>query len=338
MNPVQQTATAVCQRAVPVSRDANGQSTLAPPAGRPGDLSTALTPDEILAHPALGTWVRGQAQALLLIHQASPRTSSPFATQQRWLMAQAALAQFFRNEAAESGSGLLPERFLDLVEHHQLASRNTAAAFVQEMLKYGIVGHVAASAGRRHRPVEPSPMTLAVLQHWLVVHLATLDGLDGGTRVETFRARPSALGVMQPLIADGLLASGEVRKPDRTFSLFTWVNDGGIVMDRLIAGCLPEANGLARVPTDIASITSLAQGLNLSRSQLSRKFAAAEAMGSLGWSGPRGKSELWVSADFRREYHAAQAVKLAIIGAAFEASVASTQSGHDIVTAMSASA
>jgi hypothetical protein len=42
-------------------------------------------------------------------------------------------------------------------------------------------------------------------------------------------------------------------------------------------------------------------------------------MGSLGWSGPRGKSPLWVSADFRREYHAAQAVKLAIIDAAFEA-------------------
>ena len=42
-------------------------------------------------------------------------------------------------------------------------------------------------------------------------------------------------------------------------------------------------------------------------------------MGSLGWSGPRGKSPLWVSSDFCREYHAAQAVKLAIIDAAFEA-------------------
>jgi len=206
------------------------------------------------------------------------------------------------------------------------------------MLKYGIVRYVAASEGRRHRPVEPSPMTLAVLRHWLVVHLATLDRLDGGARVNTLRARPSALELMQPLVADGLLASREVRQPDRTFSLFTWVNDGGIVMDRLIAGCLPEACGLARVPTDITSITGLAQGLNLSRSQLSRKFAAAEAIGSLGWCGPRGKSPLWVSAGFRREYHTAQAVKLAIIDAAFEASVTPTQRGDEMVGAMSESA
>jgi AraC-like DNA-binding protein len=69
----------------------------------------------------------------------------------------------------------------------------------------------------------------------------------------------------------------------------------------------------------VTSVSGLAQRLNLSRTQLGRKFAEAEAMGSLGWSGPRGKSQLWVSADFQREYHAAQAVKLAIIDAAFEA-------------------
>jgi hypothetical protein len=63
----------------------------------------------------------------------------------------------------------------------------------------------------------------------------------------------------------------------------------------------------------------LAQHLKLSRTQLGRKFAEAEAMGSLGWSGARGKSPLWVSADFRRQYLSAQAVKLAIIDAAFEA-------------------
>ena len=29
-------------------------------------------------------------------------------------------------------------------------------------------------------PLEPSPMTMAALLHWHMVHLATLDGLDGG--------------------------------------------------------------------------------------------------------------------------------------------------------------
>ena len=281
----------------------------------------AMTADDILAHPALAPCVRGQAQSLLLIQEASPRIASLFATQQRWLMSHAALAQYFRNEASDAGAGVLAERFLELVERHELASRNTASAFLKEMLKYDMIRFVAGSEGRRHRPIEPAPAVLMALFHWLALHLATLDGLDGGARAASFRARPALLGAIQPLIADGLIGSGDVRKPERTFSLFTWVDEGGIVMDRLIVGCQQGADGLGRIPTDVTSISGLAQRLNLSRTQLGRKFAEAEAMGSLGWSGPRGKSPLWVSADFRREYHAAQAVKLAIIDAAFEACV-----------------
>jgi hypothetical protein len=150
------------------------------------------------------------------------------------------------------------------------------------------------------------------------------------------RARPAMLGTIQPLIADGLLGSNKVREPDRTFSLFTWINEGGIVMDRLIVGCQDDAAGAARIPTDVTSISGLAQRLNLSRTQLGRKFAAAETMGSLGWSGPRGKSPLWVSAGFRREYHAAQAAKLAIIDAAFEACIMQAQRAEAVHDAASA--
>ena len=279
----------------------------------------AMTAAEILAHPMLEPCVRGQAQSLLQIQEASPRIASLFATQQRWLMSHAALARFFRNEAKDAGSGVLAERFLELVTRHGLASRNTASAFLKELLKYEMVRFVAGSEGRRHRPIAPVPAVLMALFHWLALHLGTLDGLDGGARVAGFHACPALLGAMQPLISDGLISSGDVRKPERTFSLFTWVDEGGIVMDRLIVGCQQDADNLGRVATDVTSISGLAQRLNLSRTQLGRKFAEAEAMGSLGWSGPRGKSPLWVSADFRREYHAAQAVKLAIIDAAYEA-------------------
>lgn len=281
----------------------------------------AMTADEILVHSALERCVRDQARSLLMMQEASPRIASLFATQQRWLMAHAALAQYFRGEARDPGAGVLAERFLEIIARHELASRNTASAFLKEMLKYDIIRFVADSEGRRHRPLEPAPAVLMALFQWHALHLATLDGLDGGARVASFRARPALLGAIQPLIADGLIGSGDVRKPERTFSLFTWVDEGGIVMDRLIVGCQQGADGHARIPTDVTSISRLAQRLNLSRTQLGRKFAEAEAMGSLGWSGPRGKSSLWVSADFRREYHAAQAVKLAIIDTAFAACV-----------------
>jgi len=115
---------------------------------------------------------------------------------------------------------------------------------------------------------------------------------------------------------------GIVRKAPGTFELFTWINEGGLVMDRLIVGCEEGASSRERIPTDVTSVSGLARHLNLSRTQLGRKFAEAEALGSMGWSGPRGRSPLWVSAGFRREYHAAQAVKLAIVDAAFEACAA----------------
>src|SRR5258707_14592390 len=278
-----------------------------------------MTADEILAHPALESCVRNQAQSLLQVQEASPRIASLFATQQRWLMAHAALAQYFRTEAMAVGTGLLAERFLDLVARHDIASRNTASAFLKEMLKYDIARYVARGEGKRHRPFEPAPAVLMALFHWHALHLATLDGLDGGARAARFHARPALLGTIQPLIADGLIGSGHLRQPGRTFPLFTWVDEGGIVMDRLIVGCQQGSDGLARIPTDVTSVSGLAQRLNLSRTQLGRKFAEAEAMGSLGWSGPRGKSPLWVSAAFRRGYHAAPAVKLVIVDAAFDA-------------------
>ncbi|MBR0706738.1 hypothetical protein [Bradyrhizobium liaoningense] len=280
----------------------------------------ALNADDIFLNPALESRVRGQAWALLLLNAADPRMGSLFATQQRWLMAHAAVAQFFRDVAvAGPGSGVLTARVLDLVEHHQIASRNTAAAFVKEMLKYGIVRHVAGSEGKRHRPVEPGPAALDALHQWHLLHLATLDGLDGGSRSATLAARPEVVQRMQPLIADGLLGSHMVREPEPTFKLFTWVDEGGVLMDRLIVGCEEEDASLDRITTDVTSVSALAQRLKLSRTQLGRKLAEAESMGSVGWVGARGKSRLWVSKGFRREYHKAQAVKLAIIDAAFDA-------------------
>ena len=290
----------------------------------------AMTADEILVHPVLEPCVRGQAQALLSIQGSAPRISSVFATQQRWLMGHAALALYFRGEAEEAGGGLMTERFLEIVAQHDIASRNTASSFLKEMLKYDIVRIAPNCVSQRVRTLAPSPAALSALCGWHVVHLATLDRLDGGARVVTFNADPAMLGTIQPRIADALIGSKEVREPGGTFSLFTWVNEGGIVMDRLIFGCQPGASG-GRIPTDITSVSALAQRLKLSRTQLGRKLAEAEAMGSLGWSGTRGKSALWVSEDFRRQYLSAQAVKLAIIDAAFAA--CATRGAHSDASA-----
>jgi hypothetical protein len=274
---------------------------------------TALSADEIAGHPGLHAAIRQQSRLLLQIYDGNPRLASVFGTQHRWLMAQSALALHFRGD----GRGMRSAQILDFVSRHGVASRNTADAFIKEMLKYGYARLLPQAEDKRTRPLEPTEASLDALHGWVGIHLATLDRLDGGQRLETFLGTQGALASLQPRIADGLLSSNRVRHPERTFSLFTWLNNGGLVMDWLIAGIEEADAETERVPTAIASVAVLAQRLNLSRTHLSRKLRDAEALGSIGWHGKRGESVMWVSSRFRREYMTAQAVKLAIIDAAF---------------------
>jgi hypothetical protein len=122
---------------------------------------------------------------------------------------------------------------------------------------------------------------------------------------------------IHPRIARGLLESAAVREPAPTFSLFTWLNEGGVVMDWLYAGLADFTPDAKRVSTAVAAFADFSDRIRLSRSHLARKLRAAEDLGSLGWSGERGGSPMWVSMSFVREYHAQQAAKLAIIDGAF---------------------
>jgi hypothetical protein len=256
---------------------------------------------------------------LLDTYEANPRASSVFATQQRWLMAHAGLALHFRRDPADERGGLTAARFLDVIARHRVASRNTADAFIKEMVKYDVARYLPEARDRRVRPLAPTETSIGALTMWAIAHLTTLDGLDGGSRLAGFRAGPDSLARLQPLIADGLLTSAAVREPVATFSLFTWLNNGGVVMDWLISGIEAADVDAERIPTGVLSISDMAAWVKLSRTHLARKLRQAEAMGSIGWFGKRGDSTMWVSHAFRDEYAMAQAVKLAIIDAAYEA-------------------
>jgi len=277
-----------------------------------------LRAEEIFRHPALQANVRQQAATLLAIHEANPRIAGVFATQQRWLMAHAALALYFSRLDEDPDGGLIASAFLDTVEEHGLASRNTADAFLKEMLQYGYVLSAPAKSDRRRRPLQPAPLSLQSVTAWLVVHLTTLDGLDNLGRRERFLAAPQRLAHMQPLISAGLIGSLAIRDPAPTFSLFTWLNEGGIVMDWLVAGLAPARSDDSRIASAVTSFADLMERLRLSRTHLQRKLRLAEAIGSLGWQGERGRSPMWVSAGFLEEYHSVQAAKLAIIETAFQ--------------------
>jgi len=278
----------------------------------------ALTTDEIANHPALHAVIRRQSQMMIAQYETGPRLASVFATQQRWLMGHAALSLYFRWDRQDNRTGFNAARFLDMIREHAVASRNTADAFLKEMLHYSFAHHVEGGSDRRTRHIEPSQVSLDMLGAWAAAHLQTLDALDDGRRLPGFLDGTVLLAELQPRIADRLLTSPEVREPQRTFSLFTWLNNGGVVMDWLIAGIEPAAPDAERIPTGVLSVADMAKWLKLSRTHLARKLREAEAMGSIGWQGKRGNSVMWVSKEFRAEYARAQAVKLAIIDAAHE--------------------
>ncbi|MEW6634252.1 MAG: hypothetical protein AB1440_25545 [Pseudomonadota bacterium] len=284
----------------------------------------ALNFEDIAGHPALPVCVQAQARALQQAYAANPRASSVFATQQRWLIAHIGLALHFRRDRSDYRKDLTAARFVDVTVQHAVASRNTTHAFIKEMEHYNFIEDAPGGDDRRIRPLQPTPAALAELTGWVLLHLKTLDDLDGANRLPTFLAQPQMLVDLQPLVADGLISSVPVREPRRTFSLFTWLNNGGVVMDWLISGVDPALAGQARIPTGVLSIGDFAKWLKLSRTHLARKLRDAEALGSVGWQGQRGNSVMWISNEFYGEYLMAQAVKLAIIDAAFAACQATT--------------
>lgn len=292
-----------------------------PPRRKPGieAREVALNAEDIADHPALHHCVQAQSLALIQMYEANPRLASVFATQQRWLMAHVGLGLHFRRDPGDRRKELTTARFIEAICRHSVASRNTAEAFVKEMLRYHVVEYLPTIGDGRARPFQVTAATVKTFAGWVIAHLQTLDSLDSGSRLATFLARPDMLAKLQPLVADGLLSSQPVREPRQTFSLFIWLNKGGIVMDWLMSGIDPDHAGQDRTPTGVVSIGDLANWLKLSRTHLSRKLRDAEDLGSVGWLGQRGHSVMWVSKQFYEEYMAVQAAKLAIVDAAFSA-------------------
>jgi len=290
--------------------------------------------ERLLAYPHFDHAAHRLAQGFLAVQAVAPRLASQFSTQQRWLMSHAALSLYFR-ALAVGRPGLSRREFVEEVLAHGLASRNTAAAFFAETLQYGLTQPTTVHAGL----VRPAPATLQALMQWYAIHLAARDSLDGGASAARLQdTGESILLRLEPATADALLSCETIRVPPPSYAVFASVDEGGSLMDHLIAGIdLSTAREAERTLTNVTSISALARPLNLSRTHAGRTLAEAEAMGGIGWSGARGRSPIWLSRRFRDEYARFQAAKLAIIGAAFaQAMVAIERDGPGKITAIRA--
>ncbi len=273
--------------------------------------------DTLLRMKSFPHALRLLAGSFIKVHEASPRAAALFATRQRWLLCHAALALHF--PAAHSGEpGLTRRAFGNLALRHGIASRNTAHAFFDEALKYEVV-RPADDADGRAALVVPTPATLSLLIHWYVMHFRAIDLIHGGNRTERFLADPeSMVALVQPVMAEALLSSPDVRLPGPRYRIFAWADAGGLLMDRLIIGIDPDAGPARdRFVTDVSAISHLAQSFGLSRAHASRILASAESIGGIGWTGRRGRSPIWISRVLYQEYARVHARKLVILDGAF---------------------
>jgi hypothetical protein len=278
----------------------------------------SLSIEQLLGNPDLHETVRDQSRALLRVNDESPRLAAVFGTQQRWLLGHLAMGQYFAEVARGNPEPVvLMARYLEQVKTLGISSVNTADAFIKEMLVYGIA-QASHTTDRRNRPFLPTPQTIVATRRWVTIHLTSLDRLNGGGRLDAFDADETMLARLHPEIATRAMISPELRSPPKTWSLFTWLNNGGIVMDWLMLGVDPVDPSVEKIPTQLRSVPELAEYFRLSRTHLTRKLREAEDIGSIGWEGGRGRSTMWISKDFLLEYHTTQAHKLAVIDAACE--------------------
>jgi hypothetical protein len=278
----------------------------------------ALAPDVILAHPLCDAALRRQARACLAAHAAQPRLAPIFATQQRWLLAMLAMALYLGREGHPGAPGLRATLLLDEAVRHDIASRNTAHSFLQEMQQHGLIALETSESDKRLRLLHAEAFVIAMLADWLSIQFETLDALDGGQRVARFTAAPNGVARVQPLVLSALLASRPLRVPGGALSFFIWLDEGGLVLDWLIANMAEDVADNGRIAVAETSTALLSQQLSLSEASLTRKLKDVRLAGGIGWSDLRGRIKLWMTPDFRDEYFAYQATKLALLDRAFQ--------------------
>lgn len=272
-----------------------------------------LKADDLLQNTTFPAALQALSGHLVAVFRQNPRLTLIFASHQRWMMAQCGFALSCERNPEDPASGLYAAKFIERLVKHDVASRNTAAAFLKEMLAYRFIQPVADAPDRRTRPLEPSPVSVSGMMTWLKAHAGVLDELRGGNRLALLELHPELLRSAQPRIAHGVLTSPVIRDPGETFRLFGWANSGSLVMDWFMANMALDREDAGRIPVPNVSLSEISSLFLISKTHLKRLFHQAEKTGGIGHAMRFKKAELWMSRKFFDEYKLYQAEKFGLI-------------------------
>lgn len=272
-----------------------------------------MTRAEIAAHPLFPAIEKQIAQHLIGIHMRTPRMSRLKASHRKWLMTQSVFALALRRTDDDPLSGLTATRFIETVMRLGAASRNTATAYLSELVAYKFLRDVPDVPDKRVRVLEPTELSLNGLRSWFNGHLACLDRLDGGNREMTSLAEERIFLIAQPIGADIMVSDPLWLAPPDSIGHFLWSDLGGIILHDLFARLDNVERTAPTTSCGPVTLVELSDTYQVSTTNLKRMFKKAESDELLAWEQPRRRGELLLSRRFVEDYFTWQSAKFAAI-------------------------
>ncbi|CAN7359754.1 hypothetical protein LJR235_002038 [Pararhizobium sp. LjRoot235] len=290
--------------------------------------------DAFASNPALFAVLQQGARHMIELYDRLPRIGRLVAAQQKWLLTQAAYALHLQRNPTDPLSGITASRLLDIIVEFGAASRNTATAFLAELLAYKLIRDVPGSPSKRSRPLEPTEISHEAMMLWFRGQMRSLDLLDGGERVTRLEANPDIFRRAQPIAAKRLIADRAWREPPLSISCFVWSEYGGLILDDFISRIVNVVPEEGYHWVEDLRFAELSNHYSLSRTHIRRLFARAEAFGSLGWRDrSNNRNKVWVAASFVDDYKRWQSIKFCALDWAFSKAVRSIGTEeHDLET------
>lgn len=272
----------------------------------------------LAAKPGFADAVRGLACDMMQLHARHPRASRLVSTQQKWLLSQSIYALHFERDPADPLSGITATRLLAFIEGQGTVSRNTATAFLAELVAYRLLCDMPGNPDRRSRPLEPAGQTDDMMDEWFLAHMRCLNRLGIAEDPSGIEDTGRLFQLAQPRAVRRLLANPHWRTPPESVGLFILTQAGALVLDDLIARLTGPGPQDGRYSLLGVRPSAYSKEYRVSSTHMRRVFARAEKLGLIGWSEPGRKGGFWLCERFFDDYLRWQAIKLEAIAEALD--------------------
>jgi hypothetical protein len=282
----------------------------------------SLSTEYLASSPRFVEAMAAMASRFSAQFDANPRLSRALVCHQRWLLTQASFALYADYALKRVGPGLTATSLSDWVSSADIASRNTAHHYLENLRSYRFIC-IDEESPRRPLRYDIADQSLEAMQMWFGANLAVLDYVDGGNRAMRHHLQPDLIFRVQPEFARRCIAETVWRDPSQRIGLLQWTECGALVMDHFLelAARAPLKDGFYDLGT--LNIPAMAKRFLMSRTHLQRTLKKAEEQGCIARGGSNRGSSTLLSAEFFQEYCTWLAVKSAFLDEVFESVVPS---------------